>query len=63
MVRNIISYISVFMLITSLVNLALSVIVYYVFNDFCIYFSRIRWILSALIVSYLIYSRYLIINE
>ena len=62
MIRSIISYISVFTLLVSLVNIFLSIIVYYGINGYVNEFSRIRWVLSFVIVLALVLNKNVIIN-
>lgn len=63
MLRSIISFISVFMLFVSLINIVLSVLVYYAFNDYCYEFIFIRWPISAVIVFWLLWAEKLTINN
>lgn len=63
MLRNIISFISVFMLFASLINIVLSVFVYYAFHDYCYEFIFIRWPMSAGIVIWLLCTEKLTINN
>lgn len=56
MLRSIISFISVFMLFASLINIVLSVLVYYAFYDYCYEFIFIRWPISATIVIWLLWT-------
>lgn len=61
MIRKIISYISVLTLLVSLLNLVLSLIVYYGLHDFADDFLMIRWPFCVLIVLWLIYRKNIII--
>ncbi len=63
MLRSIISFISVFMLFASLINIMLSVLVYYAFHDYCYEFIFIRWPMSAGIVIWLLWTEKLTINN
>ncbi len=62
MIRSIISYISVFTLLVSLVNILLSIIVYYGINGYANEFARIRWFVSFAIVLALVLNKNVIIN-
>ena len=63
MIRKIISYISVFALLVSLLNLILSLIVYYGLNELADKFLMIRWPISALIILVLLLKGKIIIND
>ena len=63
MIRKIISYISVFALLVSLLNLILSLIVYYGLHEFADKFLMIRWPISALIVLVLLLKGKIVIND
>lgn len=63
MLRSIISFISVFMLFVSLINIVLSVLVYYAFYDYGYEFIFIRWPISATIVIWLLWTEKLTINN
>ena len=63
MIASIISYISVFSLLVSLVNIILSLIVFYAFNDYCDIFRVIRWPVSTGIIFLLVICRKIIIND
>lgn len=63
MIRKIISYISVFALLVSLLNLILSLIVYYGLHEFADKFLMIRWPICALIVLVLLLKGKIIIND
>lgn len=63
MLKNIISFISVFMFLVSLINILLSLFVYYALHDFCYEFVLIRWPVSAGIVFFLLWNKTLKINN
>lgn len=63
MLRSMVSFISVFMFFTSLINIVLSVLVYYAFHDYCYEFMLVRWPLSASIVIFLLWNGKLTINN
>lgn len=62
MLRSMVSFISIFMLFASLINIVLSVLVYYAFHDYCYEFMLVRWPISIMIVLYLVCKKRLIIN-
>lgn len=62
MIREIISYISVFTLLVSLLNLVLSLIVYYGLYDYISEFKRVRWYISFVIILILVVRKNIIIN-
>ena len=62
MIIEIISYISVLALLISLLNLVLSLIVYYGVNDYINEFKKVRWYVSFIIVVFLIIRKNIIIN-
>ena len=62
MIREIISYISVFTLLVSLLNLVLSLIVYYGLYDYINEFKRVRWYISFVIILILVVRKNIIIN-
>ena len=63
MIRKIISYISVFALLVSLLILILSLIVYYGLHELADKFLMIRWPISALIILVLLLKGKIIIND
>lgn len=63
MIREIISYISVFALLVSLLNLVLSLIVYYGLHDFVDRFLMVRWPISILIILVLVLKGKIVIND
>lgn len=63
MIRKIISYISVLTLLVSLLNLVLSLIVYYGLHDFADDFLMIRWPVSAIIILALLLKGKIVIND
>ena len=60
MIIEIISYISVLALLISLLNLVLSLIVYYGVNDYINEFKEVRWYVSFIIVVFLIIRKNII---
>ena len=62
MIIEIISYISVLALLISLLNLVLSLKVYYGVNDYINEFKKVRWYVSFIIVVFLIIRKNIIIN-
>lgn len=62
MIIEIISYISVLALLISLLNLVLSLIVYYGVNDYINELKKVRWYVSFIIVVFLIIRKNIIIN-
>ena len=62
MIIEIISYISVLAVLISLLNLVLSLIVYYGVNDYINEFKKVRWYVSFIIVVFLIIRKNIIIN-
>lgn len=62
MIREIISYISVFTLLVSLLNLVLSLIVYYGLHDYINEFKRVRWYISFIIILILVVRKNIVIN-
>lgn len=63
MIREIISYISVFALLVSLLNLILSLIVYYGLYEFADEFLKIRWPVSIVIILILLLNGKIVIND
>lgn len=62
MIRDIISYFSVFTLLVAVLNIILSVIVYYCANSYAYKFKKYRWYISFVIILIFIARRNIVIN-